>query len=289
MGLISDLQKGKNFTEREENIRDYILNNPERIKNMSTRELGEATFSSAASISRFCKKLGYNSYSDFKIRFFGELKLTDLDAGNSKLAISRQENAVSAISKITQISQRALEQTKRDINLEQMALLGRWLNEAEYIDFYAYDLNVYLAQYGCNNLYYCNKVAHVYSATNLQELHALRHHDRHLSILISHTGRNARLLEILRTLKRTKSRVILITSPKDSIMAREAGEVLYAYGESDDPLYEFASVMFSTSVKYLLDILFCMAFAGEYQENFKLHQEYDEAGARQLWSLLDDI
>lgn len=289
MGLISDLKKGKNFTEREENIRDYILNNPEKIKNMSTKQLGEATFSSAASISRFCKKMNCNSYSDFKIRFFGELKLTDPDPTEGKLAISQQETAVSAISKITQISRRALDQTKKDINLEQMARLGKWLNEAEYIDFYAYDLNVYLAQYGCNNLFYCNKIAHVYSATNLQELHALRHHDKHLSILISHTGRNARLVEVLRTLKRTKSRIILITTPRDSIMAREAGEVLYAYGEDDNPLYEFSSVMFSTSVKYLLDILFCMAFSGEYQKNYQLHQEYDEAGARQLWSLLDSL
>lgn len=74
MGLINDLKTGTNFTEREETIRDYILANPEKIKDMSTKQLGESTLSSAASISRFCKKLGCNSYSDFKIRFFGELK-----------------------------------------------------------------------------------------------------------------------------------------------------------------------------------------------------------------------
>lgn len=287
MGLINDLKKGKNFTDREEGIRDYILNNPESIKNMSTKQLGEATFSSAASISRFCKKLGCNSYSDFKIRFFGELRTSTLEEAGDKLMITQKENAVSAIAKITQINLAAIENTRRDINLEQMAKLGQWIKEAQYIDFYAYDLNVYLAQYGCNQLFYCNKTAQVYSATNLQELHALRRHEQHLAIIISHTGRNSRLVEVLRTLKRNKARVIAITTPGDTIISREAGEALYAYGVAENPLYEFASVMFSSSVKYLLDLLFCMAFAGEYQSNYQLNHEYDEIGAKHLWSLLD--
>lgn len=290
MGLINSLKTGTNFTEREENIRDYILNHPEKIKNMSTKQLGEATLSSAASISRFCKKLGCNSYSDFKIRFFGELKLTGLNAAEDKLFISQRENAITAISKIAQINNHVLEQTKNEIDLEQMARLGQWISQAEYIDFYAYDLNVYLAQYGCNNLFYCNKIAHVYSATNLQELSALKKHDhKHLAIIISHTGRNARLVEILRTLKRAKTRTIVITPPKNSIMVREADEVLYTYGAPEQPLYEFGSVTFSSSVKYLLDVLFCMAFASEYQMNYQTNQEYDRISAGSLWTLLDHI
>ncbi|MDO5411107.1 MAG: MurR/RpiR family transcriptional regulator [Lachnospiraceae bacterium] len=288
MSLLHDLKTGKNFTEREETIRSYILNNPERIKNMSTRELGEATFSSPASISRFCKKLGCNSYSDFKIRFFGELKLTDLESQDDNLSISQRENVVTAISKITQISKKALEQTKKDINLEQMSRLGQWINQTEYIDFYAYDMNVHLANYGCNNLFYCRKTAHVYSATNLQELSALNSRGRdHLAIIISHTGRNSRLVEVLRTLKHNKVKTIVITTHIDSIMTREADEVLYTYGDAGNPLFEFESVMFSTSVKYLLDILFCMTFAGEYQDNCQLNKQYDEIGAKKLWSLLD--
>lgn len=290
MGLINDLKTGTNFTEREETIRDYILANPEKIKDMSTKQLGESTLSSAASISRFCKKLGCNSYSDFKIRFFGELKLVDLNAAEDTLAISQRENALTAISKITRITQQVVEQTKNEIDLEQMARLGQWISQAEYIDFYAYDLNVYLAQYGCNNLFYCNKIAHVYSATNLQELSALKkRNDKYLAIIISHTGRNARLLEILRTLKRVKTRTIVITPPTNSIMAREADEVLYTYGAPEKPLYEFGSVTFSSSVKYLLDILFCMAFASEYQMNYQLNQEYDRISSGSLWTLLDDI
>lgn len=56
MGLVKELRERKDLTEREESIRKYIFENPERLYDLSARELGEATFSSAAAVTRFCKK-----------------------------------------------------------------------------------------------------------------------------------------------------------------------------------------------------------------------------------------
>ena len=56
MSLIQDMKKHKNLTEREQDIRKYILEHPEKIEEMSSRELGHATFASAASVTRFCQK-----------------------------------------------------------------------------------------------------------------------------------------------------------------------------------------------------------------------------------------
>lgn len=42
MSLIQDMKKHKNLTEREQDIRKYILEHPEKIEEMSSRELGHA-------------------------------------------------------------------------------------------------------------------------------------------------------------------------------------------------------------------------------------------------------
>ena len=45
------------LTEREKDIRRYLLDHPEKVELFSARELGAATFTSAASVTRFCQKI----------------------------------------------------------------------------------------------------------------------------------------------------------------------------------------------------------------------------------------
>ena len=58
MSIIQIIKEQMNMTERERDICRYILENPEKIEEMSSRELGHATFTSAASVTRFCQKIG---------------------------------------------------------------------------------------------------------------------------------------------------------------------------------------------------------------------------------------
>ena len=43
MSLYNDLKKINDLTERESDIRDYIVSHPEEIISMSSRDLGAAT------------------------------------------------------------------------------------------------------------------------------------------------------------------------------------------------------------------------------------------------------
>ena len=68
MSLLQDMKKHKNLTEREQDIRRFIMEHPEKIEEMSSRELGHATFTSAASVTRFCQKLGTKGFPEFKLQ-----------------------------------------------------------------------------------------------------------------------------------------------------------------------------------------------------------------------------
>ena len=62
MSIIQIIKEQMNMTERERDICRYILENPEKIEEMSSRELGHATFTSAASVTRFCQKIGVKGF-----------------------------------------------------------------------------------------------------------------------------------------------------------------------------------------------------------------------------------
>ena len=67
MDLIQQMKKQENMTERERDICNYMLEHPERVETISSRELGHATFTSAASVTRLCQKLGQKGFPEFKL------------------------------------------------------------------------------------------------------------------------------------------------------------------------------------------------------------------------------
>lgn len=287
MALLNELKKIENLTERERDIRDYILKYPETIAGFSTRELGQAALTSAATVTRFCQKLDCKGYPDFKLRFLSELKLDNPAGDENHIQISERENIVSIIQKVTDLQRQAVEETKKEISLEQMARVGRLLHGADYIDFYAYDANIHLAEYGCNQFFHAGKIANTYSKSNIQGLSTLIHAKRHIAILLSHTGENSRLKEIARLLKRSESKIIVISSGKEQTLAKYGDEYLYAAGSlSVDELW---TAKFFASAKYLLDVMFVMAFSGQYKDNMKLNHSYEKLGRETLWGLLKDI
>lgn len=59
----------KSFNEMEMLVYDYIVKNKSKIKYMTVRELADEVHVSTATVMRFCKKAGFEGYSEFKINF----------------------------------------------------------------------------------------------------------------------------------------------------------------------------------------------------------------------------
>ena len=279
MSLLQDMKKHKNLTEREQDIRRFIMEHPEKIEEMSSRELGHATFTSAASVTRFCQKLGTKGFPEFKLQLVRELQYGT--AEEEIVTMSERENVVTMVRKATQVQKQAIEETKKELSYSQLVKVGRMIAEASCVDFYVYDMNVYLADYGCSLFFHAGKVANVHSATNIQGLHAAMPADGHIAIVISHTGRNERLAEIAGLLRKGGTKVIVISAVRDGIIAKQADEFLYGAGSGK--VEEFWSSMFFASGKYLLDILYGMEFSRRYDENLALNNKYEKSGEKLLW------
>lgn len=285
MALIDVLRNKENFTEREKDIAEYILAHPENIAGMSSRELGYETFTSAASITRFCRKIGTKGFPEFKIQFVSELKSGIMEENQEKISMSERENAVTMMRKIRRIQEQAVEQTQKELSFAQLVRVSRMIADAQMVDFYAYDTNVHLAQYGCALFFHAGKRSAVYSATNIQGLHAVMKPDKNIAIVLSHTGKNERLVEIEKLLKRNGTKIIAITPDSREVVARHADEVLVAAGLGK--VEEFWTSMFFSSGKYILDLLYGMEFSRNYQENIQLNAKYEQAGEMEpaLWGL----
>lgn len=288
MSLLNDLKKASQLTERENDIRSYFLSHPEHIADMSCRDIGEATYTSASSVTRFCQKFGCKGYPDFKVRFLSDVKGGQILDDPASVQISERENMVTLLEKVSEVQTQALDATRRALSLSQLLRIQRLLLEHPYIDFYAYDTNIHLARYAGSQFFHAGKIAAVYSETDIQVLNTLIAPEGHLAVLISHAGENFKLIELARLLRRNKTKTIIITSGKETTLGKMADEFLYAprpatIGEVETDKLSIPT--FFTATKYLLDLMFSIAFSAQYAENMSLNHRYDTIGAATFWEL----
>lgn len=290
MSLMNELREAQALTDREIDIRNYFLDHPENVLNMSSRQIGEATFTSASTITRFCQKFGYGGWSDFRLRFISDLKSDQGTQTNENPQLSERENMVTLLQKVSDAHDHALNTTRKELSLTQLIRIQKLLLGHPYIDFYAYDANLHLARYASSQFFHAGKIAVTYAETNAQVLNVLASQPGHLAIIISHTGENIRLIELAKLLRRNGVRTIIITSGKDTTLAHLADEFLYAPsphqdGETDSE--KFGTPIFATAAKYLLDLMFSILFSGHYGDNVRLNLQYDAIGSAAFWPLKD--
>ena len=59
----------KSLNDLEMLVYDYIMKHKQTVVYMTVRELADAVHVSASTVMRFCKKAGFDGYSEFKVRF----------------------------------------------------------------------------------------------------------------------------------------------------------------------------------------------------------------------------
>ncbi len=120
--------------ESEQKIGEFILEKPELVINMSSKELASAVHTSTASISRFCKSIAVNNFSDLKINISAEitretqLDYSDVEPGESLDGIKLKllGNAVHSMTEtVEQLNNQQLEQAITEItNASVIYLFG---------------------------------------------------------------------------------------------------------------------------------------------------------------------
>ncbi len=73
MTVIERIQSSDDFTDTERNIIQYIVDHPSSLIKGTIGDIAQNTYSSNATVVRFCKKLGFQGIRDFRQAFIMEL------------------------------------------------------------------------------------------------------------------------------------------------------------------------------------------------------------------------
>lgn len=278
MKLLKKMQETKNFSATEQAIIRYILEEPKQLVHLSIRELAEKTFTSTAGVFRFCQKLGLTGYMEFKIQLISEISRTSMEAELGDQPITDQDNALSVVNKIACLEIEAIEETKNEIDLAQIMRVAELIDRAKQVDFYAFDDNLCIAQTACCHFMHTGKVAVVNSAANYQFIQAITSTIEHVAIILSRTGQNKKLIKIARLLREKKVKTILLTPEKGSALVKLCDEFLYV--ANTEAFLNLGSLIYGAGVQYILNVLFSLLLAKNYDQVVKINADYEAATGR---------
>lgn len=275
MRLLKAMQEGERFSSTEENIVEYILSHPAQISEMTTRELAEKTYTSPAAIFRLCQKLGLKGYNEFKIKFTSEINRT-LPCGSHimRRPITDKDTTSDIVRKLAQLEIEAIEETKNEMDLTQMERIADLLDKAAIIDIYAYDQNFSLAQMAVYNFLQVKKTAVAHNSLNSQLSAAMLSDSSHLSIIISRSGLNQRLIRTARILKKRGIKTILLSVNRETELAGLCDEFLYAANTLD--YLDLGGNIFSVAVRYYFDVLVSLLLSRHFNETEAFYKEFED-------------
>lgn len=125
MSFFLELQKGQSSTPIEKSIISYIINHPNNVVEMTLEDFSKETYTSRSTISRFCKKHGYDGFNSLKMQLAIELNLflKDEYAMNASLPFEKGTDTLAVIDHMTSQNTFSMLETMRANPVEKLEKL----------------------------------------------------------------------------------------------------------------------------------------------------------------------
>ena len=237
------------FTASEKKVSDYISGQRKNVQYMSISELAEACDVAEATITRFCRRLGYKGYNAFKLAIANaaepEKTVGQIDE-NSTITDIVENRAATHIN--------AIEQTKYLIKTESVEKAAQILLGSRRVLCMGQGGSAIIAE----------EAAHLFSMgfnnftpiveSHMQMIAAAGLAEDDCVLYFSYSGSTQDVADSIAVAKKRNAKVILVTRFPKSPGAMQADVVLLC-GAKESPL-EHGSVEARITQLFLMDILY---------------------------------
>ncbi len=242
------------LTSSEKKVADFALSNQSGTQFMSISELAEACGVAEATISRFCRRLGYKGYNAFKLavaKSSPQHKPWDNPLSGE---VTAEDSLEDICKKLYSAEVEAMAQTMELLDLKAIEQAAAMLHRARRV--------MCMGQGG--SLLIANEAAHLFSTvsnkftsiadSHLQAISATTMDPEDVIFFFSYSGSTMEMMETLKLARQQHGQVILVTRfPKSP--GAELSDVVLQCGANENAL-QSGSIAARIAQMYLLDILF---------------------------------
>ena len=255
------------LTAAERRTADYVLKNRDRSQYLSIGELAEESGVAEATVSRFCRRLGYKGYNAFKLAI-ANASAPKLDAASSDLTIRDGDDPMELARTLYAEESEAMLQTVSLLRPAELDKAAEILKGARKV--------LCMGQGG--SMILASEAAHLFSVydgkfipvsdSHMQLIASATLSPEDAVLFFSYSGATRDMMETLSVVRQQGARTVLITRFPRSPGAALADVVLQC-GSNESPL-QHGSVPARIAQLFLLDILFtriCLSDPDACREN----------------------
>jgi len=228
---------------------------PKKLVYMSITELASQLKVAEATVVRFCKKLGYDGFQDFKLSLIKELGTIE------------RSDVSSMVKRIAQQMTDAITDTSYGIDYDKCLEIARLLVEAKKIGAFgvgnsavpAMEIGNILARVGINVV--------VTPDSHMQAITTGNMTDTDVVILISVSGSTKDIIDVAEIAKKNGVKIVVITCYDRSPLAKYGDYVLLS--TSREAAHEGGSVSTIVSISFIVSVLYravCESLGAEARE-----------------------
>jgi DNA-binding MurR/RpiR family transcriptional regulator len=253
-------------------IARFVLDSSHEARYMPITALAAACGTSLATVSRFCRELGYSNYREFQY----DLATGVAQAENLTLGVFPEgSNPEAIIQRVFAVNRQSLVETESIVGRDQIIRVAQMLRRARRVFLLGNGSSAMAAQQAADRFMSLGLTAMPLNDPYLRIFATANVNRRDVLIGISHTGQNAMVVEAIQVSREKGASTVAVTNYPQSPLAKAAEvSLITAYRE------ETMNAAVSTSIIPQLCVLECIYFILGSWSNKRVQRMADEAEAR---------
>lgn len=227
-GLVRLKELYQGLKPSEQIAASYILQNPERMLQLSIAQLADESGSSQAAIVRLCKSMGVKGYQDLKLKVAGDLQQGNNNrAGSGYLEIRPDESVENIIAVVSGNNVQSIEDTVKVLDAEVVRQAIEALDRAKRIFFYGIGASNLIAMDAQQKFMRISKTALAFADPHVQLTASVSLGKGDVAVGISYSGVTKPVISALRSAREQGAETISITKFGNTALSEHADYPLF--------------------------------------------------------------
>jgi len=278
--LIIEHLKAMTFSDAENQIADYLIKHPHELDQLTTQNLANFTHTNPNSVIRLAKKLGFDGWTSLRTEYQKEWQYLNshFNVIDANIPFDNKDDVITIMHKLAQLEQNTISDTVSLVERDVLVKAQSLLLEAKQIIVFASLSNANIAKDFVTKMRRIGMPVTLSSEFDSSVYEAYNAGPETCGIIISYTGENTTYIHCGDYLKRKGATIISLTNMGDNQIASMSNCNLSI--TTRERLYsKIGNFTSNTSIIYLLDLLYSIIFAANYEHNLdhliRVGQAYD--------------
>ncbi len=254
-------------SETEKGIIEWILENSKEASESTIHTLAQKTFSSPATVIRFCHKIGFKGFKEFQRSLLYELAIRKQSNQSWMEAISGHDTLESIVDKVTYKTISSLENTRKLIDIRVLEKCVELLAESSSIYLFGLGSSLLVARDAYLKWLRIDKECFLCDDVHAQYLQAMNMKKGSLALIISYSGMTQEMIACGRIIKEKGLPIILISRFEDSPLSGLADYNLCV--ASTEVLIRHGAMSSRISQLNMIDILYTAYIGRDFEKNME--------------------